>query len=159
MVHQSIQRIFGVLIAAALVQIYSVANHLLTHLPDERNNFEFKMESAITGTIGDHNNTNNGTTLLPRDNTSTNASQKNVKFVAFTDHSFAPVGQWWYQRMQNLGYTLRPSFSSNQRPWHTLTNLKKRENTIKWMYNSLMNLTQKGDLRFTVCGISVYSTV
>ena len=33
------------------------------------------------------------------------ANSSNVKIVAFTDHSFAPVGQWWYQRLTNLTYT------------------------------------------------------
>jgi len=102
MVHQSIRRIVGVLIAAALVQIYSVSNHLIRS-PDEGNNFALELENTTIGTIGNRNHTTNGTTLLPRVNT--NVSQKNVKIVAFTDHSFAPVGQWWYQRMQNLSYT------------------------------------------------------
>jgi len=102
MVHQSIRRIVGVLIAAALVQIYSVSNHLIRS-PDEVNNFALELENTTIGTIGNRNHTTNGTTLLPRVNT--NVSQKNVKIVAFTDHSFAPVGQWWYQRMQNLSYT------------------------------------------------------
>jgi len=32
-------------------------------------------------------------------------NETKVKIVAFTDHTYAPVAKWWYQRMTDLSYT------------------------------------------------------
>jgi hypothetical protein len=48
--------------------------------------------------------TNNGKKIEPLPGAD-EGNETKVKIVAFTDHTFAGVAKWWYQRMTDLSYT------------------------------------------------------
>ena len=104
---KSIRRFVGILIVASVVNVFTVVIFCLPYQdPGDENDVHESVTTADNGAAdaADADGTNdNRIHLSPRYESS--IKPETVKIVAFTDHSFAPIGQWWYQKMKDLSYT------------------------------------------------------
>jgi hypothetical protein len=97
-----IRIIVGVLIASSVLNTFMISSstHYLRNEDDSGDEITFAKDDFEDIVSND----NRGIHLPPPSSGNTRKPDT-VKIVAFTDHSFAPIGQWWYQKMKDLSYT------------------------------------------------------